>query len=104
MKKINIAALTGFGLCFTAIIFGIITNGGIGTIIHFLHFPSLLVTLRGALFAVLMTADSFADFLDGLFSFEKAFQRVPYTAEMLSEEILALSEQARKEGLLVLEQ
>ena len=58
MKKTNIIAFTGFWLMLLAIIFGIATNGGLNTIMNFLHFPSFLVTIGGAFFAVMATADS----------------------------------------------
>ena len=64
MQKLNFASLTGFVLCFITVLFGIASNGGIGTIKNFIHFPSLLVTLGGSVFAVLITADSFGDFID----------------------------------------
>lgn len=63
MGKLNSAAFTGFLFCFIAIIFGIVTNGGINAVLNLIHFPSFIVTFGGALFAVLMTADSFTDFL-----------------------------------------
>ena len=60
----NKAAMTGFLLCFTAIIFGIATNGGLTSILFLIHVPSFVLTVGGALFAVLMTADSMSDFLE----------------------------------------
>lgn len=104
MRKLNTASLVGFLMCFAAILFGIASNGGIATINNFIHFPSLLVTLGGSVFATLITADSFADFLDGCKSFVYAFQTPEKKPEEASEEILALAEIARKEGLLALEE
>ena len=104
MKKTNIVALTGFVLCFVAILFGIATNGGLETIRNFIHIPSLIVTLGGALFAVLTTADSFGDFLDGVKSFASAFQKPSISAQGMSEQILFLSDISRREGLLSLEE
>ena len=46
--KLNKAGLTGFMMCFAAIIFGIATNGGIKTIVNFLHIPSFIVTVAVA--------------------------------------------------------
>ena len=103
MKKINSAAATGFVLCFTAIVFGIISNGGIKSIFNLLHIPSAIVTFGGAICAVMMTADSFQDFTDGLKSFVRAFRRQEMSVYIYAEKILELSNLARKEGLLSLE-
>lgn len=104
MKRMNIAAIAGLILCLAAIIFGVATNGGIKTLMNFVHIPSLIVTLGGSFFAVLATADSFADYLDGLKSFFYAYQKQNATTEEISAEIYELSDVARKEGLLSLEE
>lgn len=104
MGKINSAAFTGFLLCFVAIIFGIVTNGGIEAVLNLIHIPSFIVTFGGALFAVLMTADSFDDFQEGLKSFATAFRKQSVPVYELAEEIFRLSETGRKEGLLALEE
>ena len=104
MGKINNAAFTGFLLCFVAIIFGIVTNGGIEAVLNLIHIPSFIVTFGGALFAVLMTADSFNDFQEGLKSFAFAFRKQNIAVHELAEQIFQLSETGRKEGLLALEE
>lgn len=104
MKKINIAGITGFFLCFVAIIFGVATNGGIRTLVNYLHLPSLILTVGGALFAVLATADSFEDFAYGLKGIFAAYQKTTYVESDISEQILEMSDIARKEGLLILEE
>ena len=99
----NNAAFTGFWLCLVAIIFGIVTNGGARAILNLVHIPSFIVTCGGALFATLMTADSFLDFSEGICSFPRAFQRQSVSVLELAEKIFSLSDVARKEGLLALE-
>lgn len=96
--------MTGFGLCFIAILFGIATNGGIGTIKNFIHLPSLIITLGGSLLAVMITADSFGDYLDGLKSFCYAFEKQLVTTNDISEELIRMSDISRKEGLLSLDE
>ena len=103
MQKMNRAAFTGFLLCFVAIIFGIVTNGGLRAILNLIHIPSFIVTCGGALFATMMTAESFADFAEGICCFSKAFQKNSISVYTLADKIIALSDIARKEGLLVLE-
>lgn len=104
MGKLNSAAFTGFLLCFAAIIFGILTNGGIEAIMNLIHFPSFIVTFGGAIFATMMTSDSFLDFQEGLLSFGAAFQKQEIDVYELAEKIFALSEIGRREGLLALEE
>ena len=53
--RLNKASVTGFVFCFATILFGIATNGGIEKILDFLHVPSLVVTIGGALFAVMIS-------------------------------------------------
>jgi len=103
MKKVNSAAMTGFLLCFVAIVFGIMANGGIKSIFNLLHGPSAIVTFGGAICAVMMTTDSFDDFTDGVKSFVRAFQKQEMSVYIYAEKILELSNVARREGLLSLE-
>ena len=100
----NIAALSGFLFCFLAILFGIASNGGMGTIMNFVHIPSLLVTLGGTLFAVLTMSDSFDDYFSGFKSFTDAFKLPSTKPEDITSKILEMSDIARKEGLLSLEE
>lgn len=104
MGKLNSAAFTGFLLCFGAIVFGIVTNGGMQAILNLIHIPSFIVTFGGAIFATMMTSDSFQDFIQGLESFATAFQKQSVSVYELAEEIFQLSETGRKEGLLALEE
>ena len=89
--KLNKAGMTGFFLCFLAILFGISTNGGIQTVINYLHIPSFILTVGGALCAVLATADSFEDFWNGLKGIGTAFERKGNHLEEISELILDFS-------------
>ena len=101
--KLNKAGITGFVLCFTAILFGIATNGGMETIVSYLHLPSLLVTVGGSFFAVMATTDSFEDLIFGLSGFIEAFRVKGRDIDHVCEEILYMSDIARREGILALE-
>lgn len=100
----NLASITGFVLCLGVILMGIATNGGIDTILNYIHLPSVLVTFGGAFLAVLATADSFADYVSGLKSFAEALHKPKTKTDDIWDKILELSEIARKEGLLALEE
>lgn len=102
--RLNKASITGFFCCFGTILFGIATNGGIKTILNFLHVPSLIVTMGGTLFAVMITSDSLDDFIIGVKGLPYAFTRSMANASEIITSIYDLSETARKEGLLALEE
>lgn len=104
MKKRNTAALTGFFCCFAVILLGIATNGGIRTILNFVHIPSMLVTFGGAIFAVMITSESFGEFLDGFKSFSTAMSRQPVNLDEIGNQIYEMALISRKEGLLALEE
>ncbi len=102
--NINKAGLTGFMMCFIAILFGIASNGGIETIVNFLHIPSFFITAGGVLFAVMTTADFFEDFRFSILGFCEAFKRKGMNTEDISKKVIEMSDIARKEGLLALEE
>ena len=102
--KTNKASLAGLLLCFLTILFGLAANGGISEAFHFIHFPSLVVTIGGSFFAVLITADSFYDFILGLSGIKNALTEQNVQNSEIMEQIYELSEIARREGLLALEE
>ncbi|MCI8327405.1 MAG: motility protein A [Lachnospiraceae bacterium] len=100
----NLASITGFFLCFVIILSGVATNGGLSTLGTFIHFPSMLVTFGGAFLAVLAACDSFRDYFDGLKSFPEALKKKEEQVLDIPEQIFEMSNLARKEGLLALEE
>ena len=102
--RLNKACVTGFIFCFAAIVFGISTNGGIQTTLNFIHVPSLIVTMGGTIFAVMITSDSFEDFILGLKGLGYAFYQNGTNRLEIIELIYEFSEVARREGLLSLEE
>ena len=62
MKTLNRSAISGFICCFGMVLIGIATNGGIKTILNFIHIPSMIITFGGAFFAVMVTSESFFGF------------------------------------------
>jgi len=104
LKKLNISAVTGFVCCFGMIIMGIASNGGLKTIFNFIHVPSMILTFGGALCAVMITSNSFKEYLQGLASIGKAFSGSNTSLDEIGERIYELSSVARKEGLLALDE
>lgn len=104
MRKANYSVIIGFVLCFSMIIFGIWSNGGLGTVINFIHIPSMIITFGGTFFAVLITTESFGEFIDGFRSIGIAFSKKTYGVDDISNTIFRMALISRKEGLLFLEE
>ncbi len=99
----DIASLVGLVLCIIMLIFGILNAGGLEGALHYLDFPSAVITFGGS-FSAVLASFSLQDFIAGLKSITLVF-KVPNvnTAEMINQ-IIDLSNVARKEGLLSLEE
>ena len=95
--------MVGFILGFVMLIYGIISSAGISGFGMYLNYPSAIITFGGA-FAATMLSQSMENFIGGLKSFTLIFKAsVMNTAEMI-QKIIDLSNVARKEGLLSLEE
>ncbi len=99
----DIASLLGIILGLVLLIYGIIDNAGLGGFGRYLDWPSAVITFGGS-FAATLASYNLQDFVSGLKSFLLVF-KVPAinTSEMISK-IIELSNIARKEGLLSLEE
>jgi len=100
---VDLASIIGLILCFGMLVFGILDAGGFAAIGSYLNFPSALITFGGS-FAAVLTQYSLSDYVAGLKSISLIF-KVPNanTAEVI-QKIIELSNVARKEGLLSLEE
>ena len=99
----DIASLAGIILCFAMLIFGIISSAGIGGFHEYLDGPSFVITFGGSFFATL-TSVSMADYIGGLKSFMLIFKAPALNTAAMIQKIIELSNVARKEGLLSLEE
>lgn len=99
----DIASILGLVICLGMVFVGIITSGGIGSFGSYIDLPSVAITIGGS-FAAILASYSLQDFIAGLKSFALIF-KVPAinTSEMIKK-IIELSNTARKEGLLSLEE
>ncbi len=100
----DLASIIGLIVCFVLCIYGIVIGDlGFAALENFLDAPSALITFGGAFFCV-MASYSMADYLNGFKTFALIF-KVPNldTAQMI-QKIIDLSNVARKEGLLSLEE
>ncbi|MBQ9123093.1 MAG: MotA/TolQ/ExbB proton channel family protein [Lachnospiraceae bacterium] len=99
----DIASLLGFILCFVMLIFGIVSNGGFEGIPSYLDAPSALITFGGSISAVLMQYN-LNGFIEGMKSFTLIFKMPTFDTAGIIQKIIDLSNVARKEGLLSLEE
>ena len=99
----DLASILGLLLCFVMCAYGIIDNAGIENIKHYIDVPSAIITLGGSFFCV-MASYSMADFLGGLKSFTLIFKAPSADVKAMIQKIIDLSNVARKEGLLSLEE
>ena len=100
----DIATLVGLVLCFGCVILGIITSGGVSSFGHFGDLPSVFVTLGGSFCCMMMQAKNIPDLFKCVQSFRLAM-KVPQANEAdVIGNIINLSNVARKEGLLALEE
>ncbi|MCM1343336.1 MAG: MotA/TolQ/ExbB proton channel family protein [Muribaculaceae bacterium] len=85
------------------LIFGIISSAGPGGFHEYLDPPSFIITFGGAFFSTL-TSVSLANYIGGLKSFTLIFKAPTLDTAAMIRKIIELSNVARKEGLLSLEE
>lgn len=100
----DLASLIGLIACMGLVIFGIVSgDDGVAAINYFLDPASALITFGGAISASLASV-SMADFVSGLKSITLIFKPVSINVPEMITKIIELSNVARKEGLLSLEE
>lgn len=102
----DLASLLGMIICFFMVIFGIVfgkTGVDFSAIGNFIDIQSMIITFGGALCAVLMM-NSVSDFIGGLKSISLIFKVPQLDTVSIIQKIIDLSNVARKEGLLSLEE
>ncbi len=104
MAKLDIASLVGFIMGIGMFVFGVATgDDGIAALGNFFHVPSLIITIGGSLAGVLCS-HTMEDFLKGIKSFAMIFKSPKADVGEVIKNIIDLSNIARKEGLLALEE
>lgn len=100
----DLATLIGLVLCLAFIIISIaLGQDGIAGIVYFLDAPSAMITFGGA-FAAIFASRSIKDFVNGLKSASITFKSGDNDVGGIIQKIIDLSNVARKEGLLSLEE
>ena len=99
----DIASLAGMVLCFIFMILSIVFGAGISGVQYFLDAPSAMITFGGAFMAVLASR-SMPSFINGLKSYTLIYKMPADDTKGTIKQIIDLSNTARKEGLLALEE
>lgn len=99
----DIASILGLVLCGVVFIFGIISSGGVSALGNFVNLPSIFITFGGAFFCCLASY-SLQNFLEGVKSFRLVLKVPTIDTPVMIGKIIDLSNIARKEGLLSLEE
>jgi len=97
----NISTIFGIFITFAMIVFSILVTGS--TILTFIDIPSVILVVLGP-FCVLFTSGTISDTLS-IFSIMNITMKVPnYNERGIITKLMAMSEKARREGLLALEE
>lgn len=100
----DIASILGFGLCIIFVFVSIVIGDqGLAAVWNFLNAPSAMITFGGAFCAVLASY-TLPDFIAGLKSITLTFKTSEMNTPDVIRKIIELSNVARKEGLLSLEE
>ncbi len=95
--------MAGLLLCITMFIYGVISSAGLSGIGQYWDYPSAIITFGGS-FAATLLSHSLQDYIGGLKSFTLIFKTPNLDASGMIKKIIDLSNVARKEGLLSLEE
>ncbi len=103
MYVVDIATLIGLVVCFALVIFGIVFGKSVSVVMNFLDAPSALITFGGA-FMCILASYSIPEYIAGLKSILLTFKTSTLDTAGVIKKIIDLSNVARKEGLLSLEE
>lgn len=103
----DIASILGLVLCLVLVIFGIIFDKDAGIVVSnlfsFVDVPSILITFGGS-FSCILASYTLPNYLAGLKSIKLIFKMSTMDVPDVIKKIIELSNVARKEGLLSLEE
>ncbi len=102
----DIASIIGLIMCGILIVFGITYDHGtfiFSKLQNFFDIPSIIITIGGT-FSCVLASNSMKDFISGIKSFTLALKVPRFDEAAIIRQIIDLSNIARKEGLLALEE
>lgn len=105
MKKLDLATLSGIIVGFILVLIGIVAGEqGFTALNNFVDPLSVVITFGGTFTCLLTMSKSFKDYLAGFASVSKAIKKPSFDIPETIKQIISLSNTARKEGLLALEE
>lgn len=100
----DLASVIGYIACLGLIIYGIVSgDDGFAALENFGDLPSAVITFGGS-FCCILASNSMSGFVDGIKSFSLVFKNPQLDTPQIIQKIIDLSNVARKEGLLSLEE
>ncbi|MCI9150264.1 MAG: motility protein A [Lachnospiraceae bacterium] len=99
----DIASLIGILMGLVMVVFGIVSGDGVGALGNFGDVPSVIITIGGSVSGVL-ASHALPDFINGLKGFTLTLKGSQDKPDEVIRNIIDLSNVARKEGLLALEE
>lgn len=104
MTALDLASIIGLVVCAIVVVFGIVYGQDFSVLGNFFDPPSILITFGGALCCVLIMSPNLKGYLNYLKSFTLILKVHLTNEEETIKQIISLSNIARKEGLLALEE
>lgn len=99
----DIASIAGMLLGVIMFVFGVLSNAGVAGLMNMWDLPSMIITLGGSISGTL-GSNKLPDFIAGLKSITLTFKNEVQDPAGVIKNIIDLSNTARKEGLLALEE
>ena len=99
----DISSVLGLGICLALVIFSIVDGKGVSALMNFIDRDSVLITFGGA-FCCILAEKTLDQFKRGVKSFKLVLKKSEYDTAGMIRKIIELSNVARKEGLLSLEE
>ena len=103
VSLMDLASIIGIVLGTVMVVFGTLWGNGVSALQNFVDVPSIIITLGGSL-AGLIASNTLKDFLNNFKGVGLAFKDPKYDNGSTIAKIIELSNVARKEGLLALEE
>lgn len=103
MEELDIASLAGMLLGVAMFLVGVFSSGGAAGLINMFDFASLIITFGGSLSGTL-ASNKLPDFITGIKGMGLTFKNEVQDPAAVIKNIIDLSNTARKEGLLALEE
>lgn len=105
MAFLDLASILGLLLCAIVVVYGILVGqSGVEVLLDFYDVSSVFITFGGSLCCVLIMSHSIGGFFNNLKSIKLVLKRQPSNEEETIKNVIELSNIARKEGLLSLEE